>query len=331
MKHPSYQHFMQGVTYLVPFLMAAGLLMGMTGFIQSLGEFEHPILKDIDLIVPLLYQYMIPVIAAFIAYSIADKPGFVIGFIGGLFAVIYDSGIISAILLGFLGGYLTHLCKLMLKKTPKSFNSLKSMVFIPLIALIIFIPLAYLSHLFLPLLSNQIQMILSIDQGYLLFIICGLSAMFMAYDMGGPVNKIMYMLALISIARGEPTQLMAAVMVGGMVPPLGIYWFGLLFSKKMNEEDLKLSKNNLILGLSFVTEGAIYFANKDKKAVMPAILIGSLVSGLLIAGFQVKLSLPHGGIFATLFIQQWWGFLLALLLGTFITSLLLLIRWKKHV
>ena len=330
MNHRTYQHLMQGVTQMVPFMMVAALLMGISKGLNQL-HLNHPIIDRMAQLSPSLLLMMMPVIAAFIAMSIAEKPGFMMGFVGGLFVLFENSGMMMAILTGFIAGYITLMMKHLFRKMAPSWNSLKSMVFIPLCVLIVIVPMFYL---FVPLFSPfmlSIERMLSVEKGVVMTVFAGLSAMFMAYDMGGNVNKTMYLLGLISISTGNATTLMAAVMVGGMVPPLGLYLFGLLDQHRLSKEEKKRTKNGLLLGLSFVTEGAMFFAQKNKKATMPSLLMGSLVAGLVVAYFNVKVGLPHGGILVTLFTHVWYGFLIAVLSGTLVTAGMLLIRWKKNI
>jgi PTS system fructose-specific IIC component len=330
MKDKLFPHLMKGVSEVVPFLIVAGIFIGINELLLVLS-ISNPFFNQLLPIGQAVYHYMIPLIAAFIAYSIGDKGAFVPGFLGGVFVVFNDEGMVFAIIIGMYAGASVLKLKHLFRKLPHPLNTIKSMVLIPFFASIITLLIAHLFILFMPYITKEINSILTVSEGYLIFVIAGLSALFMAYDMGGKINKIMFLLAIISISYGEKTILMAAVMAGGMTPPLGIALFRLIFKNRLND-DLKVQANkNFIYGLSFITEGAIPFALENKKAVMPSILLGSTLAGFLIALFQTKSSIPHGGILVVPFMQNWWGFLIAIFSGSLLTMILLSFLWKKNI
>jgi fructose PTS system EIIBC or EIIC component len=329
MKDKLFPHVMKGVSEIVPFLIVAGLFIGINELLFILS-ISNPFFNQLLPIGQSIYHYMIPLFAAFIAFSIGDKVAFVPGFLGGVFVVFNEEGLIFAILIGLCAGYIVLGLKYALRKLPTSLHSIKSLILIPFIASIFIVLIAQFLFLFMPYITQLINSILTTSEGYLIFIIASLSALFMAYDMGGKVNKIMFLLAIISISYGEKTILMAAVMAGGMTPPLGIALFHFIFKNRFNDE-LKIQANkNFIYGLSFITEGAIPFALSNKKAVMPSIILGSMLAGFLIALFQTKSSIPHGGILVVPWMQNWWGFLIAIVAGSFLTMILLSFLWKKN-
>lgn len=330
MKNKVYPHLMKGVSEVVPFLILAGFLIGISELLSVFTP-SSELLTEILILGQTIYHYSIPLFAAFIALSIADKPAFVPGFIGGILVIYYDEGMVFALLMGFIVGGLVLGFKYVFKSFPKSLNTIKSLILIPLLTTLFTYLIFKLLFLFLPYATNEINFILSTSDGYLIFIIAGLSAFFMAYDMGGPINKIVFLLGIISISYGEKSILMASIMAGGMTPPLGIAIFGLLFKNRFND-DLKLkSKTNFIYGLSFITEGAIPFAAYNKKAVMPSILVGSLFAGLIISFFKTKSAIPHGGIIAAPFMENPLGFLVAILGGSMMTVIMLSFLWKNKI
>lgn len=328
MKKHIYSSLMQGISIIVPFLMVASILMISHQFFVSKG-IDLPVLSSFLSISQMIYMLIIPILSAVIAYAISDKPAILPGFISGVYIAQYDMGLITAIMLGFISGYLVYVLKDIFKHFHSSLNTLKSMMIIPLLSSIIMIMVAVIFSLFMPFIENEVLLILMPNRMHMIIILAVLSSMLMAYDMGGPINKIVYLFGLISISKGDETMLMASIMVGGMIPPLGIALYGQLFKHRIPDEFHKSVKLNWVYGISFITEGAIPLSHYQKKAVMPSILLGSATGGLVIALFGVKLSLPHGGLFILPFVSQIVGFLLSIIIGMIISTICLFILWKK--
>lgn len=320
-----YQHLMTGVSYMLPFIVAGGLCIAVS-FAFNINA------NDPDLATTFagrLFQIgsaaltlFLPVLAGFIAYSIADRPGLAPGFIGGLLAVQVDSGFLGALLAGFVAGYLTR----WLSKTivlPQSFAGLKPVLILPLLStLIVGLAMIYVIGQPVSWLQDTLTTFLEDLQGTNAAIFGLILGAMMASDMGGPLNKVAYTFAVGLLASGL-TEPMAAVMVAGMTPPLGLALATVLFPNRWLPEEHEAGKPAWVLGLSFITEGAIPFAARDPIRVLPALIAGSAVAGALSAGLGAATVVPHGGIFdlfvpnAVTNVAAW---LLALVIGTLITT-----------
>lgn len=324
-----YKHMMSGVSQMLPFVVAGSFLIALAYLLLNtgLGDFTFgthiSISNWLDQIGTIVMMFALPVLSGFIAYSIANRPGLVPGFIGGFLAIVMDSGLIGAIIAGFLSGYFMILIGKGLKHLPKSLNSIKAIFIFPILGtLAIGLLMIGVNYLIKPA-ASLLQTNLEQMQGWMAVVICVIAGAMMAVDMGGPINKIAYLFGILSIISGTSTVLMAAVMAGGMTPPLGIALATLLFKNKFTNEEIRLGRSNWILGATFVTEGAIPFAEKRPQAVLPAIIVGSSIAGGVVALFETTLLVPHGGIFVIFLMRNWWGFVIAILAGMTITAILM--------
>jgi PTS system fructose-specific IIC component len=299
-KTGAYKHLMTGVSYMIPFVVAGGLLIAFS-FAFGIKAFE----QEGSIAAALMqmgggsgaFGLMVPILAGYIAFSIADRPGLVPGMVGGLIAGSVGAGFLGGMLAGFLAGYVVlYLRKLI--KLPKSLEGLMPVLILPVLSTLI-VGLIMIFVLGGPVKAINDTMVawlkgLSGANAGLLGAILGLM---MAFDMGGPVNKAAYTFGAATIASGEPSMIMAAVMAAGMVPPLAIALSTVLAKNKYTEEEREAGKAAWALGASFITEGAIPFAAADPLRVIPSIMVGSAITGALSMIFKATLAVPHGGIF----------------------------------
>lgn len=325
-----YKHLMNGVSNMLPFVVGGGILIAIS-FLFGYKAADpndpsyHPLAEALMTIGGgNAFGLMVPVLAGFIAMSIADRPGFAPGMVGGMMATSGGAGFLGGIIAGFLGGYITAGLKKGLAGMPKSLDGIKTILLYPLLGIaatgflmlyVINKPVGALNSAITDWLSG-----LGTGNAVLLGIVLGLM---MAFDMGGPVNKAAYVFGTGLIANGvyEP---MAAVMAAGMVPPLGIALATYLFKNKFTKAERDAGSANIIMGLSFITEGAIPFAAADPLRVIPSIMAGSAVAGALSMLFHIGLRAPHGGVFVVWLVE---GskilYLAAILAGSIVTALLL--------
>jgi len=325
-----YKHLMNGVSNMLPFVVGGGILIAIS-FMFGINS-ANPDDPSYNAFAAALntigggnaFGLMIPVLAGFIAMSIADRPGFAPGMVGGLLAATGGAGFLGGLIAGFLAGYLVVGLKKVLKGLPASLEGIKTILLYPLLG----IALTGLIMLFVvnkPVgaLNTAISEFLSglgTGNAVLLGIILGLM---MSFDMGGPVNKAAYVFGTGLLASGvyEP---MAAIMAAGMVPPLGIALATTLFKKKFSKQDQEAGKVNYIMGLSFITEGAIPFAAADPVRVIPSVMVGSAVAGGLSMLFGISLRAPHGGLFVFPLVDgNWLLYLLAVVIGAVVSAILI--------
>jgi fructose PTS system EIIBC or EIIC component len=325
-----YKHLMSGVSNMLPFVVGGGILIAisfMFGFNAANPDDPsyHPIAEALMTIGGgNAFALMVPVLAGFIAMSIADRPGFAAGMVGGMLATSGGAGFLGGLVAGFLAGYLVVGLKKVLAGIPSSLEGIKTILLYPLlgIALTGFI-MVFVVNKPVGALNTAISEWLSglgTANAVFLGIILGLM---MAFDMGGPVNKAAYVFGTGLLANGvfEP---MAAIMAAGMVPPLGIAIATTLFKKKFSKQDREAGKVNYIMGLSFITEGAIPFAAADPLRVIPSIMVGSAVAGALSMMFSIGLRAPHGGVFVIPLVDgSWLLYLLAVIIGAIISAVLM--------
>ena len=325
----TYQNMMSGVSQMLPFVVAGGFFIALSFMFDASnagaidfgsGTIISAWLNDTG---HLIMGFMLPILGGFIAYSISDRPGLVPGFLAGALASTQNSGFIGALMGGFFAGYLMLMLIKLFSKFPPSFNSIKSIFFLPILgAFISALMMIAINYIIGPVQTN-LELFFEGLSGPLAIIICLIAGALMAIDMGGPINKIAYLFGIVSITGGISSILMAAVMAAGMTPPLGIALSTLVFKKKFSEEEIKLGKNNWIMGATFVTEGAIPFVQKKPKAVLPAIIIGSALAGALIGFFETSVMTPHGGVFVIFMMENWLGFIISILSGMVVTTIIL--------
>ncbi len=335
--HSLYKHLMNGVSHMLPFVVGGGILIaiaflidGMSVDLSSLAPEERGNFGSITSAAALFkgigdkaFGFMLPILAGFIAMSIADRPGLVVGVVGGSIAAGGKSGFLGALVAGFLAGYLIIGLKKLLEKLPESLDGIKTILLYPLLG--VFFMGLIMNYVIEPpvgalntLLNNGLSG-MNGTSSVLLGIILG--AM-MAADLGGPINKAAYVFGTASIAAGN-YNIMAAVMIGGMVPPCAIALATLLFKNKFTEEERKSGPTNFIMGLSFISEGAIPFAASDPLHVIPAMMVGSGVAGAASMLFNCTLMAPHGGIFVFPVVGNTVMYLVALVIGTIVGAILL--------
>ena len=299
-----YKHLMNGVSHMLPFVIGGGILIALAFLFDT---FDPANAKNFGSGTPLSaflmkiggasFGFMLPVLAGYIAMSIADRPGLVAGFVGGLLASQGGSGFLGALIAGFAAGYLVLLVKKLVSGLPQALEGTKPVLFYPVLG-VLFIGIAITFIINPPVsalnewLMNSLQT-MGTTSRVLLGLVFG--AM-MSVDMGGPVNKAAYVIGTGALATGE-YGIMAAVMAGGMVPPLAIALCTTFFPSRFTEAERKSGITNYIMGLSFITEGAIPFAAADPVRVLPACIIGAGTAGALSMFFECTLRAPHGGIF----------------------------------
>lgn len=332
-----YKHLMNGVSHMLPFVVGGGILIAL-GFLFGI-EAHIPDSDEYNRFAEALntigggnaFGLMIPVLAGFIAMSIADRPGLAPGMVGGFMAAQGDSGFIGGIIAGFLAGYLVIMLKKLLKNLPQSLDGIKSILLYPVISIfltgmIMFFVVSKPVGMFNTALSGWLSGMGTSNAVILGLILGGM----MAIDMGGPINKAAYTFGIAMIADGILTP-HAAIMAGGMVPPLGIAIATTIFKNKFTKEERDAGKTNYIMGASFITEGAIPFAAADPARVIPAIVIGSSIAGGLSMLFHIGLPAPHGGAFVIPIIEgNPFLYLLAIIIGSIVTALLLGL-FKKRI
>lgn len=294
-----YQHLMTGVSYMIPFVVAGGILIALSfAFGINAAEKERSFPWALNLIgADAAFALMIPILSGFIAYSIADRPGLVPGMIGGMISDQIGAGFIGGIISGFIAGYVIILLRKWVK-LPKHMEGLMPVLILPLLSsLVVGITMIYVVGGPAESISTGLSNWLENLQGRNAVILGIVLGIMMAFDMGGPVNKAAYAFGVSTIVSGQSSSVMAAVMAAGMTPPLGVAIATLLAKNKFTKEEREAGKAALVLGLSFISEGAIPFAAADPFRVIPSFMAGSAVAGALTMLFKVKLAVPHGGVF----------------------------------
>ncbi len=319
---------------MLPFVIGGGILIALAFLFDdysidpaNFGK-NTPFAAFLKTVGETAFGFMLPILAGYIAMSIGDRPALAVGFVGGMLANNGGSGFLGALLAGFIAGYLVVILKKLFDKLPNSLEGLKPVLLYPLFgilligAIITFIvnpPVAALNTSITNLLNNMGE-----SSRILLGAVLG---GMMAFDMGGPLNKAAYVFGTASLASGQ-FEFMAAVMVGGMVPPLAIALCTTFFKRKFTHRERQSGVTNYIMGLSFITEGAIPFAAADPLRVIPACVIGSATAGALSMGLGCSLRAPHGGIFVLPVISNPIGFFIALLAGSVLGMVVLAVLKK---
>ena len=330
-----YKHLMSGVSNMLPFVVGGGILIalsfmfGITASNPNDPSF-NPIAKLLnDIGGGNAFFLMVPVMAGFIGMSIADRPGFAPAMVGGLISLNNGGGFLGGLIGGFLGGYVIVLLKKLFNKLPDSFEGLKPVLLYPLFGIFITGALMYgfIVDPIATLNSGVTEFLKSLGTGNLVLLGIVLGAM-MATDMGGPINKAAFTFGIMMITAGDYAP-HAAVMAGGMVPPLGIALATTFFKDKFTKDERDAGKTCYIMGLSFITEGAIPFAAADPARVIPASIIGSGIAGGLSMLFGVQLPAPHGGLFVLPVVTNPVMYLLAIVIGSVVTAVILGVIKKK--
>lgn len=341
--HQIYKHLMNGVSHMLPFVVGGGILIAIAflidGFsvdLNSLPADQRANFGTITQAAALFkgiggtaFGFMLPILAGFIAMSIADRPGLAVGFVGGSIAANGTSGFLGALVAGFVAGYIVLLLKKVFSKLPESLDGMKPVLLYPLLGIfLVGVIMQFVVEPPIGALNTAINNGLNGLNGASAVVLGVLLGGMMSVDMGGPVNKAAYVFGTASIAAGK-YNIMAAVMIGGMVPPIAIALATIFFKNKFTAEERKAGPTNFIMGLSFITEGAIPFAASDPLHVLPACVVGSAVAGGLSMAFGCTLMAPHGGIFVVPTIGNPLMYLVALVIGSFIACGLLGLLKKK--
>ena len=341
--HQIYKHLMNGVSHMLPFVVGGGILIAIAflidGFCVDINSLPADQRSNFGTITEaaalfkgiggIAFKFMLPILSGFIAMSIADRPGLAVGFVGGAIAANGTSGFLGALVAGFLAGYTVLLLKKILDKLPESLDGMKPVLLYTLLGIfIVGVIMQFVVEPPIGALNVAINEGLKGLNGSSAVLLGALLGGMMSVDMGGPVNKAAYVFGTASIAAGN-YNIMAAVMIGGMVPPIAIALATLFFKNKFTAEQRKAGPTNFIMGLSFITEGAIPFAASDPLRVIPACVVGSAVAGALSMAFGCTLMAPHGGIFVVPTIGNPVMYLIALLVGSVISCVLLGLLKKK--
>lgn len=341
--HQIYKHLMNGVSHMLPFVVGGGILIAIAflidGFSVDLNSLPADQRANFGTITQAAamfkgiggtaFGFMLPILAGFIAMSIADRPGLAVGFVGGSIAANGTSGFLGALVAGFVAGYIVLLLKKVFSKLPESLDGMKPVLLYPLLGIfLVGVIMQFVVEPPIGALNTAINNGLNGLNGESAVVLGVLLGGMMSVDMGGPVNKAAYVFGTASIAAGN-YNIMAAVMIGGMVPPIAIALATIFFKNKFTAEERKAGPTNFIMGLSFITEGAIPFAASDPLHVLPACVVGSAVAGGLSMAFGCTLMAPHGGIFVVPTIGNPLMYLVALVIGSFIACGLLGLLKKK--
>lgn len=330
-----YKHLMNGVSHMLPFVIGGGILIALAFLFDDYSidpanfGMNTPFAAFLKTVGCTAFDFMLPILAGYIAMSIGDRPALAVGFVGGMLANKGGSGFLGALLAGFIAGYLVVGLKKLFEKLPNSLEGLKPVLLYPFFgilligAIIMFIinpPVSALNTGITNALNNMGE-----SSRILLGAVLG---GMMAFDMGGPLNKAAYVFGTASLANGQ-FEIMAAVMIGGMVPPLAIALCSTFFKKKFTKKERQSAVTNYVMGLSFITEGAIPFAAADPIRVIPSCVIGSATAGALSMFFGCALRAPHGGIFVLPVISNPIGYFIALVAGSVIGMLVLAVLKKS--
>ena len=341
-----YKHLMNGVSNMLPFTVAGGIFIAIAFLIDTIagapqdsnfGTFT-PAAAFFKTIGGFAFNFMIPVLAGYIGKSIADRPGFLVGLVGGYLATTgstfsnisggVPSGFLGALLAGFVGGFLMLGLEKLCDKMPKALNGIKPVLIYPLVGLgVIAVIMCAVNPIMGALNEGLSNLLAGMGSSSKILLGCVLGAM-MSIDMGGPFNKAAYVFGTAAIASGN-YDIMAAVMIGGMVPPIAIALSTTFFKNKWNDDERKNGLVNYIMGLSFITEGAIPYAASDPLRVIPSCAVGAAVAGGLSMAFNCTLMAPHGGIFVFAVVGNWPMYLVSLAAGS-IVGMLMLALFKKN-
>lgn len=341
-----YKHLMNGVSNMLPFTVAGGIFIALAFLIDTLMGVQPgdnfgtvtPVAAFFKTIGGYAFNFMIPVLAGYIGKSIADRPGFLVGLVGGYLATTgstfvkiggdVPSGFLGALFAGFVGGFIMLGLEKLCDKMPRALNGIKPVLIYPLAGLGIIAVVMCAINPFMGIINTAIADFLNhMGAESKIFLGVILGAM-MSIDMGGPFNKAAYVFGTAAIATGG-YDIMAAVMIGGMVPPIAIALSTTFFKSRWTEEERKNGPVNYIMGLSFITEGAIPYAAADPIRVIPACMVGAGIAGGLSMAFNCTLMAPHGGIFVFAVVGNWPMYLVSLAVGAVVSMLLLALLKKK--
>ena len=344
-----YKHLMSGVTHMLPFVVGGGILIAIAFLLDDYSidpsnfGMNTPLAAFFKTIGGLAFDFMLVILSGYIAMSIADRPGLVVGFVGGAIAkagttfssfsdpneVLVSSGFLGALLAGFIGGYVVIFLKKLFSFMPKSLEGIRTILIYPVAGILLIGIIMLFINPFVAAINTGLNQFLSSMSGANKIILGMILAGMMSVDLGGPVNKAAYTFGTGMLAEGH-YEIMAAVMIGGMVAPLAIALLATFFPKKLPKKERQAGLLNYVMGLSFISEGAIPFASSDPIRVLPACILGSAVSGALSMAFNCSLMAPHGGIFVLPLIGNWVGFLMALIAGS-VVAMGIMAGLKKNI
>ena len=341
--HRIYTQLMNGVSHMLPFVVGGGILIALAFLIDGLcvdmnalsaadrGNFGTitPVAAQLKTIGDLAFGLMLPVLAGYIGEAIGDRPALAVGFVGGLMAANGKSGFLGALVAGFVSGYLILLLRKLCDKLPEALEKIAPVLIYPVfgilgIGLLMNFAVEPIMGAINTALNNGLTGMGGSSKIVLGLILGGM----MAIDMGGPFNKAAYVFGTAAIAAGN-YDIMAAVMIGGMTPPCAIALATLLFKNKFTKSEREAGPTNFVMGLAFITEGAIPYAAADPLHVLPSCIVGSAVAGALSMAFGCTLMAPHGGIFVFPVVGNALMYLVALVVGTVISAVLLGVLKKK--
>ena len=329
-----YKHLMNGVSHMLPFVVGGGILIAMAFLFDDYSidpsKFgsNTPLAKFFMDIGGASFGFMLPILAGFIAMSIADRPGLAVGFVGGALAGTTGSGFLGALVAGFVAGYAVNFLKKAFSCLPESLDGIKPVLLYPFFGILIigFISMFIIAPPVGAINTWLVETLKNMDPNARIMLGIVMGGM-MAIDMGGPINKAAYVTGTGLLASGE-YHVMAAVMAGGMVPPLAIALCTTFFKNRFTESERKAGLTNYVMGLSFITEGAIPFAAGDPLRVIPSVFIGSATAGALSMAFDCTLRAPHGGIFVVPTIGNAGMYLAAIIIGAVVGCIVLSVLKK---
>lgn len=326
-----YKDIMNGISHMLPFVVGGGILIAISFLVESFVGSESTIFTFLNDLGGNAFDFLIPIFAGFIALSIADRPGLMPGMVGGLIAVNSNAGFLGGLVAGFLAGYVVVWLKKVFHRLPKSVEGLKPILIYPVLGLFVTGLLMYFifGPIFATINTAMVTFLENLGTGNAVILGAILGAM-MAIDMGGPFNKAAYAFSIGIFTDTGDGSLMAAVMAGGMIPPLAIALATTLFKNKFTEDERKSGVTNYIMGISFVTEGAIPFAAADPLRVIGSSVLGAAIAGGLTQFFSTAIPAPHGGIFVIPLAEKPLLFLLSLAIGMIISAVVLGV-WRKPV
>lgn len=322
--HQIYKHLMNGVSHMLPFVIGGGILIALAFLLDDYSidpsnfGMNTPIAAFFKTVGGTAFGFMLPVLAGFIAMSIGDRPALAVGFVGGALANEGGSGFLGALIAGFVAGYLVLGLKKVFSYLPDALDGLKPVLLYPFFGvLLIGLIITFIINPPVSSINNWMTNSLNSMNGSSKILLGILLGGMMSVDMGGPVNKAAYVFGTASIASGN-YDIMAAVMAGGMVPPLAIALATVFFKNRFTENERKSGITNFVMGLSFITEGAIPFASSDPLRVIPSCVIGSATAGALSMLFNCTLRAPHGGIFVVGVVGNPLQYLIAIIVGSIV-------------
>lgn len=326
-----YKDLMNGISHMLPFVVGGGIILALSFALEPFFDEGNIVVTSLNTIGSSAFQFLIPILAGYIAYSIADRPGLLPGMAAGYMAVQGEAGFLGGLIGGFLAGYLMNLVKKMLRGVPQAFAGLKTILLYPVLGLLVAgIVMVLIIPIFTTINTTMISFLNNLGTGNAVLLGAVLGGM-MAIDMGGPFNKAAYAFSIGIFTDTGDGSLMAAVMIGGMIPPLAIGLATIIFSNKFTELERSSGLSNFVLGLSFITEGAIPFAASDPLRVIGSSVVGAAIGGGLSQLWNTAVPAPHGGAVVALVLgDNPFMFFIALLIGTVVSTVILGL-WKPRV